>query len=51
VQKEPSPSQTTEERLSLAIKPSLPDPTIHSLKVENPEDVSIVKEYLDVFPE
>jgi hypothetical protein len=33
------------------IRPSLPDPTIHSLKVENPEDVPIVKEYLDVFPE
>jgi hypothetical protein len=33
------------------IIPSLPDPTIHSLKVENPKDVPIVKEYLDVFPE
>jgi hypothetical protein len=33
------------------IRSSLPDPTIHSLKVENPEDVPIVKEYLDVFPE
>jgi hypothetical protein len=33
------------------IRPSLPDPTIHSLKVENLEDVLIVKEYLDVFPE
>jgi hypothetical protein len=32
------------------IKPSLPDPTIHSLKVENPKDVPIVKEYPDVFP-
>jgi hypothetical protein len=32
------------------IRPSLPDPTIHSLKVENPKDVPIVKEYLDVFP-
>jgi hypothetical protein len=32
-------------------RPSLPNPTIHSLKVENPKDVSIVKEYLDVFPE
>jgi hypothetical protein len=31
------------------IRPSLPDPTIHSLKVENPENVPIVKEYLDVF--
>jgi hypothetical protein len=33
------------------IRPSLPDPIIHSIKVENPEDVTIVKEYLDVFPE
>jgi hypothetical protein len=33
------------------IRPSLPDLTIHSLKVENPEDVPIVKEYIDVFPE
>jgi hypothetical protein len=33
------------------IRPSLPNPTIHSLKVENTEDVPIVKEYLDVFPE
>jgi hypothetical protein len=33
------------------IRPSLPDPIIHSLKVETPEDVPIVKEYLDVFPE
>jgi hypothetical protein len=32
------------------IKPSLPDPAIHSLKVENPKDVPIVKEYPDVFP-
>jgi hypothetical protein len=27
------------------------DPTIRSLKVKNLEDVPIVKEYLDVFPE
>jgi hypothetical protein len=33
------------------IRPSLSDPTIHSLKVENPKDVPIVKEYLDVLPE
>jgi hypothetical protein len=33
------------------IRPSLRDPTIHSLKVENPKDVPIVKEYIDVFPE
>jgi hypothetical protein len=33
------------------IRPSLPDPNIHSLKVETPKDVPIVKEYLDVFPE
>jgi hypothetical protein len=33
------------------IRPRLPDPTIHSLKVGNPKDVPIVKEYLDVFPE
>jgi hypothetical protein len=33
------------------IRPSLSDSFIHNLKVENPEDVPIVKEYLDVFPE
>jgi hypothetical protein len=33
------------------IRPSLPDPTIHSLKVKNLEDVPVVKEYLNVFPE
>jgi hypothetical protein len=33
------------------IGPSLPDLTIHNLKVENPEDTPIVKEYLNVFPE
>jgi hypothetical protein len=33
------------------IRPSLPDPTLHNLKIKNPEDVPIVKEYLDVFPE
>jgi hypothetical protein len=33
------------------IRPNLPDPIIHSLKVENPKDVPIVKEYLDVFSE
>jgi hypothetical protein len=33
------------------IRLSLFDPTIHSLEVENSEDVPIVKEYLDVFPE
>jgi hypothetical protein len=32
-------------------KKSLPDPTLHSLKVESPEQVSIVQEYQDVFPE
>jgi hypothetical protein len=30
---------------------SLSDPTLHNLKVESPEQVSIVKEYPDVFPE
>jgi hypothetical protein len=30
---------------------TLPDPTIHSLKVENPGDVPILKEYFDVFLE
>lgn len=33
------------------IKPSLTDSLVHNLKVESPEDVPIVKEYLDVFPE
>jgi hypothetical protein len=33
------------------IQSSLPDPTLHSLKVESPEDNPIVKEYPDVFPE
>jgi hypothetical protein len=40
-----------EKTVTCHIKPSLPDPTIHSLKVENSKDVPIVKEYLDVFPE
>jgi hypothetical protein len=33
------------------IQLSLPDPTLHSLKVKSPEQVHIIKEYLDVFPE
>jgi hypothetical protein len=33
------------------IRPSLSNLTIHSLKVGNPEDIPILKEYLDVFPE
>jgi hypothetical protein len=33
------------------IKPSLSDSFVHNLKIENLEDVPIVREYLDVFPE
>jgi hypothetical protein len=33
------------------IQSSLPDPTLHNLKVKSPEHVPIVKEYPDVFPE
>jgi hypothetical protein len=33
------------------IKPSLSGHVVHNLKVENPEDVPIVKECLGVFPE
>jgi hypothetical protein len=40
-----------EKTITCHIRPSLPDPTIHNLKVENPKDVPIIKEYLDVFPE
>jgi hypothetical protein len=32
------------------IQSSLPNPTLHSLNVESPEQVPIVKEYPDVFP-
>jgi hypothetical protein len=33
------------------IQSSLSEPTLHNLKVESPEQIPIVKEYLDVFPE
>jgi hypothetical protein len=33
------------------IQLSLPDPTLHSLKVESPEQVPVVKKYPNVFPE
>jgi hypothetical protein len=33
------------------IQSSLPEPTLHSLKVEIPEQIPIVKEYPDVFLE
>jgi hypothetical protein len=32
-------------------QPSLPDSTIHNLKVESPEQIPVVKEYPDIFPE
>jgi hypothetical protein len=33
------------------IQSSLPNPTLHGLKVESPKHVPIVKEYPDIFPE
>jgi hypothetical protein len=33
------------------IQSSLPKPTLHTLKVESPEQIPVVKDYTDVFPE
>jgi hypothetical protein len=36
--------------ITCRIQSSLPEPTLHSLKVKNPEQIPVVKEYPDVFP-
>jgi hypothetical protein len=33
------------------IQSSLPEPTLHTLKVKSPKQIPVVKEYLDIFPE
>jgi hypothetical protein len=39
------------ETVTCHIQPSLSDSTIHSLKVKKPEQIPVVKEYPNVFPE
>jgi hypothetical protein len=38
------------ETVTCHIQPSLPDSTIHNLKVESLEQIPVVKEYPDIFP-
>jgi hypothetical protein len=39
------------ETVTCHIQPSLPDSTIHNLKVESLEQIPVIKEYPDIFPE
>jgi hypothetical protein len=39
------------EMVTCHIQPSLPDSTIHNLKVESLEQIPVIKEYTDIFPE
>jgi hypothetical protein len=39
------------ETVTWHIQPSLPDSTIHNLKVESLKQIPVVKEYPDIFPE